>query len=258
MLIIFVKSCVKTVFRLTFKSVSRTIISMKYRDEILKLLANSSDYLSGQEIANKFNISREYVFKCINALRAEGYNIIGQKPRGYLLENAGLYIDCERIEKETGLKTEYYKEIDSTSNRAYALYTEGERGAVVVARTQSKGRARRGKKFESDVGGTYFSILIKKDLPFKAAAAVTDELLKSVAAKCRGEVVENTVYKGGRKLCGILTETIADMDMLHAVIVGIGIYRDPALSPATELIISLTLTALSALSFRGVSRGISK
>lgn len=237
----------KTVFKLTFKLVISTIIGMKYLGEILKLLASASDYLSGQKIANELNISREYVFKCITALRAQGYNIIGQKPRGYLLKDPRHYIDVKRIQNETGLETEYYYEIDSTSNRAYALFYKGKRGAIIIARSQTDGRARNGKKFESDVGGTYFSIFIKKDMPFSAAAAVTGKLLKNISSACRGEIVENTVYKDGKKLCGILTETMADMDMIHSIILGIGIYDDPALPPATELIISLANAALDKI-----------
>lgn len=218
---------------------------MKSKHEILKILYSSENYVSGEYIGRQLNISRAAVSKTVAALRADGYNISAVNNRGYLLINKEDAINSSTIEGATGLKTELYDELTSTSDRAKLLEATGCSGAIVIARRQTNGRARRGKEFKSDLGGTYFSALIKRDLPIGSANAIVEELLKITADYAGGEINENTVIKDGKKLCGILAEISADEDFIHSVILGIGIYPDPLLPPKTELIISLTNAALA-------------
>ena len=55
------------------------------KNKILTLLKESTDYVSGQEICEKFNVSRTAVWKAINKLKEEGYNIEAVNNRGYCL-----------------------------------------------------------------------------------------------------------------------------------------------------------------------------
>ena len=43
--------------------------------EILKMLRETDSYVSGQELCNKFGVSRTAVWKAINQLKENGYEI---------------------------------------------------------------------------------------------------------------------------------------------------------------------------------------
>ena len=45
------------------------------KGEILKLLKETDGYISGQELCEKFGVSRTAVWKVINQLKEEGYEI---------------------------------------------------------------------------------------------------------------------------------------------------------------------------------------
>ena len=54
--------------------------------EILRLLKESSSYISGQQLCDHFGVSRTAVWKVIRQLQEEGYQIEAVKNRGYLLK----------------------------------------------------------------------------------------------------------------------------------------------------------------------------
>lgn len=45
------------------------------RTELLKILRESDDYVSGQQLCDQFGVSRTAVWKAISQLREEGYDI---------------------------------------------------------------------------------------------------------------------------------------------------------------------------------------
>ena len=45
------------------------------KNRVLKLLRQENDYVSGQELCEKFNVSRTAVWKIMNQLKEEGYGI---------------------------------------------------------------------------------------------------------------------------------------------------------------------------------------
>ena len=45
------------------------------KTDILALLRNSEDYVSGQQICDRFGVTRTAVWKVINQLKEEGYRI---------------------------------------------------------------------------------------------------------------------------------------------------------------------------------------
>lgn len=55
------------------------------KTEILTLLRESADYLSGQELCGRLGVSRTAVWKIINQLKEEGYEIEAVQNRGYRL-----------------------------------------------------------------------------------------------------------------------------------------------------------------------------
>ena len=54
--------------------------------EILALLREQGSYVSGQELCERVGVSRTAVWKAINQLKKEGYQISAVQNKGYLLE----------------------------------------------------------------------------------------------------------------------------------------------------------------------------
>ena len=52
------------------------------KTEILKLLREAEDYVSGQQICEQFDVSRTAVWKVIKQLQDEGYQIEAVRNRG--------------------------------------------------------------------------------------------------------------------------------------------------------------------------------
>jgi BirA family biotin operon repressor/biotin-[acetyl-CoA-carboxylase] ligase len=103
-------------------------------------------------------------------------------------------------------------------------------GLCVIAREQTAGRGRRERAWSSPAdAGLYFSLVLRPRmkqelwplLTMMAALAVHDALVR--ACSLRTDIKwPNDVYAGGRKLCGILAETVK-AETGRAVVVGIGI-----------------------------------
>ena len=55
------------------------------KSEMIRLLRESSEYLSGQELCDRFQVSRTAVWKVINQLKEEGYVIEAKQNSGYRL-----------------------------------------------------------------------------------------------------------------------------------------------------------------------------
>ena len=53
------------------------------KSEILRLLREMDGYVSGQELCNKFGVSRTAVWKVINQLKEAGYLIEAAQNKGY-------------------------------------------------------------------------------------------------------------------------------------------------------------------------------
>lgn len=128
-----------------------------------------------------------------------------------------------------------FKRLGSTSTKAYQLAQQGAgEWTVVVVDTQTKGRGRSGKVWESPIGGLWFSVILRPpispnmatQIQMLAAAAVVRALRIAVKAKGRGKVGvkwPNDIVVGGRKLGGILVETKTAANTLLFAVIGIGI-----------------------------------
>lgn len=103
-------------------------------------------------------------------------------------------------------------------------------GLCIIAREQTAGRGRNNRVWVSRLdAGLYFSIVLRPAIEQKlwplltlmSALAVHDAL--AAACKLQTDIKwPNDLYAGGRKLCGILAETV-EAEAGRAVVVGIGI-----------------------------------
>lgn len=209
---------------------------MVLKSEILKMLKENEGYLSGQELCEKFGVSRTAVWKVIRQLEEEGYRIEAVRNKGYhFLDSCDIMTKTE-IESCTigvfGRNVEYHETIDSTNLRAKRLAEDGAgTGTLVVSDFQNAGRGRRGRSWISPPGKNIFmSLILRPDILPSSASMLT---LVAALAVQEGIFLEtgletgikwpNDIVSGGRKICGILTEMSAELEGIHYVVVGIGI-----------------------------------
>lgn len=103
---------------------------------------------------------------------------------------------------------------------------------LITAKSQSGGRGRQGKSFSSPEGGLYMSLAVPAETDFAdtvrftsaAAVAVCRAVETVTGLNCEIKWV-NDIYKGGKKLCGILAEAVNDYTAgkTRYVIIGVGI-----------------------------------
>ncbi len=207
-------------------------------EEILSLLRTSGEkYLSGEALSKKFKVSRTAIWKHIHSLMDQGYEFESHTNLGYRLQSVPDLLLPAEIEnalatKYVGRELYCFNEIGSTNDMAARL-TEKEvpEGTVVTAEKQTAGKGRLGRTWASpERSGLWFSVILRPKispyhspkLTFIAGLSVLDAI-----KKVTGEDAElkwpNDVMLRGKKLCGILTEMKAEMDIVNYLIIGIGI-----------------------------------
>ena len=205
--------------------------------EILAMLRESDGYVSGQELCNKFGVSRTAIWKAINQLKDMGYEIEAVPNKGYHLVSAPDVMNEAEI--KSLLHTEWagqelfcFDEIDSTNTKAKELAEQGyPSGTLVVADRQIAGRGRRGRSWDSPAGiGIFMTLLLKPDInPNNASmltlvtALATAQAISDVTGAEAKIKWPNDIVINGKKVCGILTEMSAQFDYINHIVIGIGI-----------------------------------
>lgn len=209
---------------------------MKLKEKILNLLnEKETEFISGQYLAELFSVSRNAVWKAVNSLRQDGYNIYAVQNKGYTLDGYSIFTgEVIKSYLQSPVKIEYIPNVTSTNDIIMEYGKQGiEEFTTVVADSQSSGRGRKGRIFYSpDNAGTYFSILLRPNINFSeslyittAAAAAVTEAMKQLYNMDTEIKWVNDVYYNGRKICGILTEAHIDMESgtVDYAALGIGI-----------------------------------
>ena len=205
--------------------------------KILAALREAEGYVSGQELCERFGVSRTAVWKAINQLKKDGYEIEAVQNRGYRIVGTPDILsenELSSIRKTDwiGKKIYYYDETDSTNVRASRLAEEGaEHGTLVVADQQDAGKGRRGRGWSSLPGtGIFMTLILKPELNPSNASMLTLVAAMAVAkgiTRCTGMEAKikwpNDIVINGKKVVGILTEMSAQMDYVNHIVVGIGI-----------------------------------
>ncbi len=125
-------------------------------------------------------------------------------------------------------------EVDSTSEEAKRRAGQGApHGTVIWARRQSRGRGRRGRRWESPEGNLYLSLLLRPgvapgvlgQLSFVAGVAVGEALQAALGdAAAIAYKWPNDILVGDGKVAGILLEAVSEGGAPAAsVVVGIGV-----------------------------------
>ena len=205
------------------------------KKKILGLLRESEGFISGQMISDKLGVSRTAIWKYINALKEDGYEIESISRRGYKIVSSPDILTYEEVEKflETkyiGRDLVYLSDVDSTNNYVKNIAYSKNEGTVVVAEQQLSGKGRLGRQWTSPSHkGIYMSILLKPSLdPTKVAkltligAAAVYKALSDIDIEAKIKW-PNDIVISGKKVCGILTEMSCELNIINHIIMGIGI-----------------------------------
>ena len=120
--------------------------------------------------------------------------------------------------------------IDSTNSYAKELGKKGHSNAIILAEHQSGGRGRMGRKFISEKGGIYLSLLERFNLSYDDTLLITPCVAVGVAKTlindynvCAKIKWVNDIFVDSRKVCGILTESVFSGEKTDFTVIGIGI-----------------------------------
>ncbi|MFB6092292.1 MAG: biotin--[acetyl-CoA-carboxylase] ligase [Haloquadratum sp.] len=228
------------------------------RRALLDALADGP--VAGPALADRLGVSRAAVWKQVEALREDGFEI-ESGDEGYRVTAVPAYgAAAIAFGLEAPYRIEYHDSIGSTNSRARELAADGASDVVVVADEQTGGRGRLGREWASPSGGIWATPLVRPDRPpaevpvftLAAAVAVTraareagvdarikwpnDVLVVDESDRAAGDSDES---RREAKLAGVRTEMEGEADRVSWLLAGIGVNAnvDPdALPPrATSL-----------------------
>jgi BirA family biotin operon repressor/biotin-[acetyl-CoA-carboxylase] ligase len=229
---------------------------MSTRIELLKALdGRPGQLVSGEVLAQRLGISRTGVWKQLQFIKNAGLPLEGTSRQGYRLK-APVDSSLASFHARGWGAPHYFLSASSTQTLAKGGASAGlPEGHVWIAETQTKGRGRLDRRWESAYGGLWFSLLIRPRLPaarvppltLLAGLALRDavEDVTGVSAKLKWP---NDLLVSSRKLAGILTEMSGQIDRTEWVLIGVGVNVNNAL-PRRLLRQAASLYALTGRSW---------
>lgn len=217
-------------------------------EEVLKILKEyKSDYVSGGELSKRFKITRTAIWKHIHSLIDQGYKIESYAHLGYrFISSPDKLLPAEIKEdlntKYIGKELYCFNEIGSTNDFALKLaeervngddffYKGVKEGTLVISEKQTSGRGRLSRNWISiPYLGLWFSIILKprvsphhaSKITFLGGLSVVDAIKESTGLDTKLKW-PNDVVCNNKKLCGILTEIKAELDIVNYLVIGIGV-----------------------------------
>ncbi len=204
------------------------------KTKILNHLLAADDYVSGETLSKQYSVSRQSIWKHINALTNDGYLIESVRRKGYLLaqqtdigKNALARLAYQSPLFENGV---YLNAVDSTNSYAKSN-AASLKTALIVTGQQTAGRGRLGRTWLAPAEGSLcFTMLLRPNIAPHLAAMLTQ-----VAALAMYRAIEQTtglktqikwpndIVCEGKKVAGILTEMATELNAVEYVIIGIGV-----------------------------------
>ncbi|MBW8864395.1 MAG: biotin--[acetyl-CoA-carboxylase] ligase [Verrucomicrobia bacterium] len=206
--------------------------------KILSALRTNPDGVSGAQLAEQLAISRAAVWARIDDLRKVGYDIEAGPHFGYKLIDSPDALHADDLlarlgkTKVIGRDIQVFEQTTSTNDVVEKLARDGvKEGVVVFAESQTKGRGRLGRVWQSPTRkGLWFSILLRPNLRPQETTQLTvvsatalRRAIKTVTGLTAGIKWPNDLLIGGKKVVGILTEMSAEVDRVRHIIIGIGV-----------------------------------
>ena len=212
---------------------------MSLKSQILSEFENHRGLaLSGQELSEKYSVSRNAVWKAVNSLKKDGHAISSSIKGGYTLRPESDVVSPEGIRARlpeclSDVDIHVLAETGSTNNECKRLISGGARGySLVVAERQTAGKGRLGRSFFSPEGSIYMSLAFPVDTDISDAVKLTTAASVAVVKAIESLTGQkplikwvNDVYLDGKKVCGILTEGVTDIESgrVGHMVIGIGL-----------------------------------
>jgi BirA family biotin operon repressor/biotin-[acetyl-CoA-carboxylase] ligase len=208
------------------------------RNKLISLLAKEKDgFISGQNLSEQLQISRSAIWKHMNELKKDGYQIEAQSNKGYRITGFP-----EKISENTlkwGLdtvwagKTIIHKEkVSSTQHIAHdAARKNAAHGTTVIADEQKEGKGRMNRSWQSARDkGIWLSLILRPEIQPQLAPQLT-LLTATVLADVLSMHTDtkpmikwpNDILLNEKKCAGILTELQAEQDQIQYIVIGIGL-----------------------------------
>ena len=228
---------------------------MTTKQKVFEILSqNKSSYVSGEKLALECGVSRAAIWKAVKAIRDEGFVIEGSNNNGYtlageqtndILSKAVLeYTLSQTFPEFAHSHIECFETIDSTNTYAKKLAAQDAakyHQAIIVAETQTAGRGRIGRSFESPAGtGVYLSLIITPQggitqpavITASAAVAVCRAIKKLYGVQPAIKWINDIYVQNDgelKKAVGILTEGITNFEtgQIESAVIGIGVNIKP-------------------------------
>jgi BirA family transcriptional regulator, biotin operon repressor / biotin---[acetyl-CoA-carboxylase] ligase len=213
-----------------------SVKQLRIETAIIKAFKSNPDgFVSGESLAAEIGVSRAAVWKKINLLREKGYEIEAVPRLGYRLASKPDVLLSSDI--RTDLKTGFVghrivqlRLVESTNEKAKSLAAEGaENGTMVIAEEQLAGKGRLSRKWTSPPGGLWLSIILRPELPLadapKLSIAVAVAVAKTISLLGLKPQIKwpNDILIKDKKVCGVLIEMTAQLNIIEHIIMGIGI-----------------------------------
>lgn len=209
-------------------------MAQSVKEQVLSRLIDTVEFVSGEELKNELGVSRTSIWKSINKLKEEGYQIESITNRGYrLMEKPGQLVES-LLRHELKLRgfgeVNVYETIDSTNLEAKRRALLFKEKGLYVSKEQTQGKGRRGRTWQSPKGsGLYMSLLLRPEIEPTVASMVTLLAGLAVCNSIKDLYDLDTMIKwpndlvyNKKKLCGILTEMNTEVDFVNYIVIGIG------------------------------------
>lgn len=212
---------------------------MSTKSQVLTLLMKQAPaFISGEEMAQQLSLSRTAIWKAINELKKEGHIISSSRNKGYRYDKSDV-LSAEGIRLALGsatpnLSITVLNSSESTMKDAKLAAINGEPdNTLIVADIQEAPKGRFGRPFFSKAGsGIYMSMLLRPNQNFEEMAQYTVIMAVAIARAMDNLTPVQTkikwvndIYINGKKVCGILSEAMSDVEsgQISNVIIGMGI-----------------------------------
>ncbi len=207
------------------------------QEKIIDFLKRKQGYISGDQISHRLGITRQALWKQIQALKDSGYDIVAVPHLGYKLISSPDRLFASEVSRQLntkfiGKKIYYFEAASSTMDIALQLGIKGSpEGTIVLAEAQTKGRGRLGRNwFSPKHKGIYLSLILRPRISPNQTPLLTlisavsiCEAIKEKTGLAPQIKWPNDILIHHKKVGGILTELNAETDISRFVVVGIGL-----------------------------------
>lgn len=229
------------------------------------LRAARPGYVSGETLAEQLGVSRVSIKSRLDKLKEQGFVFDAIRSQGYALTAEPptlhpLLLELELRALRSDVRWLLLDACASTNDEAMRRLTEGDDAPfILMARRQSAGRGRLGRRWHSDDDGNLMlSFAARPDRPpafmqrftvwigLRLAACLSEYSGLPVKAKWPNDLLIH-----GKKLAGILTEARLDADRMRELILGLGLNINSAVEtwPAEVRDIATSLSSAAGRPF---------